>query len=81
MDTIANEILEKWSLENIAIAHRLGRVVVGESSIMIAASSSHRIEAFRACEEALDRVKASTEIWKKVNIYFKNASIILLLFV
>jgi molybdopterin synthase catalytic subunit len=59
--------LKKWSLERIAVIHRLGQVAIGESSIMISVSSSHRLEAFRACEEVLENIKSSTEIWKKVS--------------
>ena len=51
--------------QRVAVAvHRLGRVVVGEASIAIAASAPHRREAFAATEWLLERVKAAVPIWK-----------------
>jgi molybdopterin synthase catalytic subunit len=48
-----------------AVSHRLGVVPVGEPSIVIAVSSPHRREAFEACEEILEEVKAKAQIWKR----------------
>jgi molybdopterin synthase catalytic subunit len=45
--------------------HRVGRLVVGEPSVAIAAVAPHRAEAFAACRAAIDRVKATVPIWKK----------------
>lgn len=53
------------SIIRIAIHHRLGTVPVGEPSIVIAVSSPHRKEAFRACEWILEQVKMKVQIWKK----------------
>jgi molybdopterin synthase catalytic subunit len=47
------------------IHHRLGEVPVGQPSIVIAVSSPHRHEAFTACEEILEQVKAKAQIWKR----------------
>lgn len=49
----------------IAVAHRLGHLTVGETSIAIACSSPHRAEAFAACRAVIDRIKQSVPIWKK----------------
>jgi molybdopterin synthase catalytic subunit len=49
----------------IAVVHRLGHLVVGDSSIAIACSSPHRAEAFAACRLIIDRVKETVPIWKK----------------
>ena len=49
----------------VAVRHRLGLVKVGEASIVIACSASHRAEAFDACREVIDRVKETVPIWKK----------------
>ncbi|KAI5121289.1 hypothetical protein M0805_002332 [Coniferiporia weirii] len=53
------------SLIHCALYHRLGTVPVGEPSIVIAVSSPHRKEAFRACEFILEEVKLKAQIWKK----------------
>jgi molybdopterin synthase catalytic subunit len=45
--------------------HRIGRVEIGEASVVIAVASPHRGEAFDACEYAIDTLKASVPIWKK----------------
>jgi molybdopterin synthase catalytic subunit len=50
---------------SLAVVHRLGHLVVGDSSIAIVASSPHRAEAFAACRLVIDRVKESVPIWKK----------------
>lgn len=55
----------KHGLVGIAITHRLGRVDIGEESILIAVSSPHRQAAWRAGEECLERVKERVEIWKE----------------
>jgi len=48
-----------------AVVHRLGVVPVGKPSIVIAVSSPHRREAFKACEQILEEVKAKAQIWKR----------------
>jgi molybdopterin synthase catalytic subunit len=48
----------------VAIVHRLGRVAVGEASVVVAASAPHRAEAFDACRESIDRLKQTVPIWK-----------------
>ncbi|KMT14642.1 hypothetical protein BVRB_4g074100 [Beta vulgaris subsp. vulgaris] len=54
-----------WRLNLIAVAHCLGPVSVGETSIFIAISSVHRIDALDACKYLIDELKASVPIWKK----------------
>lgn len=49
----------------VALVHRLGHLVVGESAIAIVAASPHRAEAFHACRLLIDRVKETVPIWKK----------------
>jgi molybdopterin synthase catalytic subunit len=65
MERIGAEMLEKWGLNGIAMRHRVGKLSVGEISVVIAASSPHRREAFEACSEALDLLKARVPVWKK----------------
>ena len=62
---IAGEMRERWSVEDIAIAHRLGRLEVGEISLVVAVASPHRREAFAACQYCVDRIKQTVPIWKK----------------
>lgn len=64
LHTIATALKRKHSLQGIAIVHRLGRVPIGEESVLIAVSSAHRQAAWRAGEECLEEVKARAEIWK-----------------
>lgn len=49
----------------IAVVHRLGHLVVGDSSIAICVASPHRAEAFAACRIMIDRIKETVPIWKK----------------
>ena len=64
MEAIAAEVLDRWDVP-CAMAHRVGRLEVGEASIAIAVASPHRKIAFEACHYAIDRVKKSVPIWKK----------------
>ncbi|KAL2261555.1 hypothetical protein VTK26DRAFT_3906 [Humicola hyalothermophila] len=65
MLSIATAMRAKHGLRGIAMVHRLGDVPVGEESILIAVSSSHRQAAWRAGEEALEECKARVEVWKR----------------
>ena len=62
---IVGEVNARWQEARIAMVHRVGRLQVGEASLLIAASSPHRAEAFAACRYALERVKAILPVWKK----------------
>ena len=62
---ISAEIRERWGIENVAVAHRLGRLEIGEVSLVVAVASPHRGEAFAACQYAVDRIKQTVPIWKK----------------
>ncbi|MDQ3814037.1 MAG: molybdenum cofactor biosynthesis protein MoaE [Armatimonadota bacterium] len=64
MRQIAREVHERWGLP-CAMAHRVGRLHVGEASIVVAVAAPHRKEAFAACHYAVERVKESVPIWKK----------------
>ena len=54
-----------WNLHSMVVAHRLGPVPVGETSVFIAVSAVHRADALEACKFVIDEVKASVPIWKK----------------
>jgi molybdopterin synthase catalytic subunit len=55
----------RWNIEAIAISHRIGRLEIGEASVVIAVSSPHRKDAIEACHFAIDRLKQTVPIWKK----------------
>jgi molybdopterin synthase catalytic subunit len=65
MELIEREACDRWPLQRVSIVHRLGRVEVGEASIVIAVSSAHRKEAFEACRFLIDRLKQDVPIWKR----------------
>ena len=62
---IAEEIMTRWPISDIAIAHRTGRLGIGETSLVVVVSSPHRHEAFEACHHAVNRIKEVAPIWKK----------------
>ena len=64
---IGKEVKERWpKIESVAIVHRVGRMEVGEASVVIAVSSPHRGDGvFEACRYAIERLKAIVPIWKK----------------
>lgn len=62
---VAEETLSRFAIDDIAIAHRIGRVEIGEASLLVAVASAHRADAFTACHAAVDRIKETVPIWKK----------------
>jgi molybdopterin synthase catalytic subunit len=60
-----DEAASRWSLGSCMVVHRIGHIDVGEASIIIAASSPHRHEAFQAVQYIIDTVKENIPIWKK----------------
>jgi molybdopterin synthase catalytic subunit len=65
MAEIGAEVRGKFPIGEIAIVHRLGRLEIGESSIVVAVAAPHRHAAFEACAYAMDRVKEEVPVWKK----------------
>jgi MoaE-MoaD fusion protein len=65
MHEICAEIRRKFNVDRITMIHRLGRLEVGETSILIAVSSAHRAAAFDACRFAIDTFKRIVPIWKR----------------
>jgi molybdopterin synthase catalytic subunit len=63
-ERIAGEAAETWPTVQLAIHHRTGRVEIGEASVVIAAASPHRGDAFAACRYAIERIKQIAPIWK-----------------
>jgi molybdopterin synthase catalytic subunit len=63
---IGGEVRRRWpSVKAVAILHRIGRLEIGESSVLIAVSAAHRREAFEACHYAIDTLKQTVPVWKK----------------
>jgi molybdopterin synthase catalytic subunit len=65
LQKIRDQAMQRWSLNEVAIIHRIGRMEIGESSVFIAVSSAHRGDAFEACRFAIDTLKTTVPIWKK----------------
>ena len=65
MQEIAAEIRGKWEVDAAAISHRVGRLEVGEASVIIAVAAPHRQQALEACAYAIERLKVTLPIWKK----------------
>jgi molybdopterin synthase catalytic subunit/molybdopterin converting factor small subunit len=65
MEQIARELKSTYDLCDIAIHHRIGRVGIGETSVVIAVSAPHRQAALAACREAIDTLKKTVPLWKK----------------
>ena len=65
LDRIVAEARGQWPDTRVALHHRIGRLEVGEASIVIAAASPHRAHAFAACRYAIERVKQIVPIWKR----------------
>ena len=62
---LAATLTEKHGLSAVAIHHRIGRVEIGEPSVVIAVSAPHRAAALDACREAIDTLKETIPLWKK----------------
>ena len=62
---VAEEALARWPITDVAIAHRTGRLEIGETSLLVAVSSPHRHDAFAACHHIVNRIKEVVPIWKK----------------
>lgn len=62
---LAEECLAKWPQARIAVAHRVGPLEIGETSVVVAVATPHRAEAFDCCRHLMDRVKVSVPVWKK----------------
>lgn len=65
LEKLAAEALEKFQVRDLTIVHRLGRLEIGETSVLIAVASAHRAAAFEACRWLIDTLKRTVPIWKK----------------
>ena len=65
MAEIGDAVKARWHIDDIAVLHRIGRLEIGEISVLIAVGSPHRAEAFEVCRYFIDRLKEIVPIWKK----------------
>ncbi len=65
MERIADEIESEIEGARVAAMHRVGLLEVGDAAVICAASAPHRAEAFKACRELIDRIKARVPVWKR----------------
>jgi molybdopterin synthase catalytic subunit len=70
---IVEEVCEQWPSATLAVHHRIGRLEIGETSVVIAAASPHRADAFAACRYTIERVKQIVPIWK--HEYFEGGDV------
>jgi molybdopterin synthase catalytic subunit len=64
-ERIAREVAAQWPSVRLAIHHRIGSLQVGEASVVLAAASPHRAQAFAGCRYAIERIKQIAPIWKR----------------
>jgi molybdopterin synthase catalytic subunit len=65
LEQLAKEARAQWNTGTIAIHHRIGRLEIGETAVLIVVAAPHRHEAFEAAEQIMDRIKQVAPIWKK----------------
>jgi len=73
MDGLAKQALERFGIRDVALVHRLGRLEIGETSVLIVVASAHRSAAFEACRWLIDSLKRTVPIWKKE--YFEDGAV------
>jgi molybdopterin synthase catalytic subunit len=65
MELLAEQALAQFQIRDVALVHRLGRLEIGETSVLIVVASAHRAAAFEACRWLIDALKRTIPIWKK----------------
>jgi molybdopterin synthase catalytic subunit len=65
MREIAEEVKARFPVSAVGALHRIGRLEIGETSLLVAVASPHRAEAFEACHYTVDRIKERVPVWKK----------------
>ena len=73
MESLAEQALKQFQIRDVALVHRLGRIDIGETSVLIAVASAHRAAAFDACRWLIDTLKRTVPIWKKE--YFEDGAV------
>ena len=65
LEALAEQALKQFQIRDVAIVHRLGRLEIGETSVLIVVASAHRAAGFDACRWLIDTLKRTVPIWKK----------------
>jgi molybdopterin synthase catalytic subunit len=73
MESLAGQALSQFQIRDVALVHRLGRLEIGETSVLIVVASAHRAAAFDACRWLIDTLKRTVPIWKKE--YFEDGAV------
>ena len=73
MERLAQAVLEQFKVRQVRLVHRLGRLEIGETSVLIGVASAHRAAAFEACRWLIDTLKKTVPIWKKE--YFEDGAV------
>jgi len=73
LESLADQALQQFKIRDLAIVHRLGRLEIGETSVLIVVASAHRAPAFEACRWLIDTLKRKVPIWKKE--YFEDGAV------
>src|SRR5579862_3864064 len=73
LEELAREAVQRFAIRDVRVAHRLGRLQIGETSVYIAVTSPHRAAAFEACRWIIDTLKTKVPIWKKE--YFEDGAV------
>ncbi len=73
MEALAGKSLQQFQIRDVALVHRLGRLDIGETSVLVVVASAHRAVAFDACRWLIDTLKRTVPIWKKE--YFEDGAV------
>jgi molybdopterin synthase catalytic subunit len=73
MEALAEQALKQFQIRDVALVHRLGRLEIGETSVLIVVASAHRAATFEACRWLIDTLKRTVPIWKKE--YFEDGAV------
>ena len=65
MSQLAEQALARFAVRHVTLVHRLGRLLIGETSVLIVVAAAHRAPAFDACRWLIDTLKSTVPIWKK----------------
>jgi molybdopterin synthase catalytic subunit len=65
LEDLESQARRRWDLVEVAVVHRVGRLELGEISVVVAVSAPHRVAAFEACQWLMDTIKEVVPIWKK----------------
>jgi molybdopterin synthase catalytic subunit/molybdopterin converting factor small subunit len=73
MEELATQAMNRFEVRDVALMHRLGRLEIGETSVLIVVTSAHRAAAFEACRWLIDTLKKTVPIWKRE--YFVDGAV------